>query len=462
MKRKKTLLMSGAVALLLAGGAWIYQRNSGKLHFQTAAVERGDIQSTISATGNSNAVVTVQVGSQVSGNIKALYADFNTKVKKGQLVALIDPQLFQARVDQARANLESARAEVVNAQANQAKVKADIASAQAAVATAKANVVKAKSATQDAKIKWDRKLELFNEKILSQDDRDTAKATYDQAVAAEDAAQAQVDAAAHQMQSMQAQYDVAVTQLSSAVAQVKQNQAALEQAQVDLDHTQITAPVDGTVIARQMDVGQTVAASFQAPTIFVIAQDLTKMQVDTNVDEADIGKVKLGETAMFTVDAFPGTRFRGTVSQIRQSPINTQNVITYDVVIAVPNAELKLLPGMTANVRVLVDKKQNVLKIPNSALRYRPSEALLKTDSPVHAAAPNRRGEQQPVVWLLGSDGKPRSIRVQLGISDGSFTAVNSADLREGDQVIIGDFSGKPAKAAPGFGGGQRMRGPGF
>jgi HlyD family secretion protein len=461
MKTTKTILMTGAAAALLAG-VWFYRHDSGALRFQTAVVERGDIQSTISATGNCNAVVTVQVGSQVSGNIKALYADFNTKVHKGQLIALIDPQMFEARVDQARASLDSARAAVVNAQANEARAKADIAAAQAAVATAKANLVKAKSATQDAKVKYERRLELFNEKILSQDDLDTAKATYDQAVAAQDAAQAQVEAAAHQVQSAQAQYDVAVTERRSAEAQVKQNQAALEQAQVDLDHTRITAPVDGTVIARQMDVGQTVAASFQAPTIFVIAQDLTKMQVDANVDEADIGKVKLGETAMFSVDAFPGARFKGVVSQIRQQPINTQNVITYDVVIGVSNPDLKLLPGMTANVRVLVDKQENVLKIPNSALRYRPSEALLKTDNSVQAAGPNRRSEQQPVVWALGADGKPRPVRVQLGVSDGSFTAVNSGDLREGDRVIVGDVSAKAGKTAPGFGGGPRMRGPGF
>jgi HlyD family secretion protein len=449
---------------VLAIAGWLFAHNSGKIQFQTAPVERGNIRSTISATGNSNAVVTVQVGSQVSGNIKALYADFNTKVKKGQLVAQIDPQMFQARVDQAQANLESAGAAVINAQAMVEKNNADVASAQAALATAKANLVKAQSATKDAKTKLASRETLFQEKVLSKDDRDTAEATYDQALAMQDAASAQVDAAQHQVQSAIAQRQVTETQLKSAKAQVAQATAALQQAQVDLDHTQITAPVDGTVIARSMDVGQTVAASFQAPTIFEIAQDLTKMQVDTNVDEADIGKVKVGQPATFTVDAFPNTIFRGTVAQIRQAPINVQNVITYDVVIAVANNDLKLLPGMTANVRILVDQQQNVLKVPNSALRYHPATALLNTSNDVHAASARRRGGEQPQsIWVLGQDGKPREVQVQLGISDGQYTSLKSGDLREGDKVIVGEFSGKATKSAAfGGGSGPRMRGPGF
>jgi HlyD family secretion protein len=461
MKKRKAVWFGGAAVVLLAGAGWFYTHANGKIKFQTSPVERGDIQSTISATGNMNAVVTVQVGSQLSGNIKALYADFNTKVKKGQLVALIDPQLFQARVDQARANLESARAAVVNARAMQEKNDADVAGAVAAVATAKANLAKAKSAVQDAKVKYESRLTLFQEGVLSKDDRDTAQATYDQAVAAAEAAAAQVQAAGHQVQSAKAQREVSLTQLQSAEAQVAQAAAELQQAQVDLDHTRITAPVDGTVIARHMDVGQTVAASFQAPTIFEIAQDLTKMQVDTNVDEADIGKVKVGQPATFTVDAFPNTKFHGTVAQIRQAPINVQNVVTYDVVVAAPNPDMKLLPGMTANVRVLVDKQQNVLKVPNAALRYRPPADLLSRNGSVQAAGRRRGADQQQSIWVLGKDGKPREIKVQSGISDGQYTAVQSSDLREGDQVIVGDMSGKAAKPAA-FSGGPRMRGPGF
>ena len=461
MSKRKVILSGAGSVLALVAGLWWFQHGGAKVAFQTAPIRRGDIQSSISATGNTNAVVTVQVGSLVSGNIKALYADFNTKVTKGQLVAEIDPQMFQARVDQARANLDSARSAVLNAQAVVQKNEADIAGAQAAVATARANLAHAKSAVSDAKVKLDRRVELGKEGILARDDVDTAQATYDQAVAQFDAAQAQLEAAQKQVQSAQAQRDVGRAQISSAQSQVKQMSAALEQTSVDLEHTKILAPVDGTVIARQMDVGQTVAASFQAPTIFEIAQDLTKMQVDTNVDEADIGKVKTGQPVKFTVDAYPGRTFQGEVTQIRHAPINVQNVVTYDVVVAVPNPDLKLFPGMTANVKVLVDQASNVLQIPNGALRYRPSEALLTNNSEVHAAG--RGNRQQTVVWVLGADGKPRAVPVQTGISDGAYTAVRSGDLHEGDQVITGELAkgAAPAKRSP-TSGAPRMRGPGF
>ncbi len=451
---------SGAAVVVIAGGALgLYVHGSSGAHFQTARVERGDVRSSISATGACNAVVTVQVGSLVSGNIKALYADFNTKVKKGQLVALIDPETYQARVDQARANLDSATAGVLNAQAAITKTDADIANGIANVATARANVAHAVSATRDAKVKLDRRVTLAGEKILAKEDLDTAQATYDQAVAQQEASQAQVDAAQKQVDSLRAQRGVAVAQLESAKAQVAQMKAALVQAQVDLNHTRIIAPVDGTVVARHMDVGQTVAASFQAPDIFDIAQDLTKMQVDTNVDEADIGKVRLGQNANFTVDAYPGRTFRGVVAQVRQAPINVQNVVTYDVVVAVSNPDLKLFPGMTANLRMLVEKAEGVLKVPNAALRYKPSDAQLQTPSSVHAAGMVRpTAATEGVVWVLNGKGSPRPVAVKLGIADGSYTAVESPDLHEGDSIVIAESgTGKAAsKAAP------KGRGPGF
>jgi len=418
------------------------------------------VQANISATGNCNAVVTVLVGSQVSGNIKALYADFNTKVKKGQLIAEIDPAVFQARVDQALATLDNARASVVSAQAGVEKANADISSARAAIENQKAAVTKAKSAVQDAQTKLDARKVLFQQGIISKEDFNTAQATYDQAVAEQQAAAAQVDAANHQLQAVQAQAEVAKTQLNSAQAQVKQAQATLMQAQLDLEHTRITAPVDGTVIARNMDVGQTVAASFQAPTIFQIAQDLTKMQVDTNVDEADVGQVQLGEPAAFTVDAYPSTVFRGAVTQIRQAPINVQNVITYDVVVGVSNPDLKLLPGMTANVKILTRQASDVLRIPNAAIRFRPTDAEQSADTTVHAAS---RRQDRSTIWILGEDGTPKPVRVKLGISDGQFTAVESGDLNAGDRVIVGNRSTSAGKAASpsGFGGGGG-RGPRF
>jgi HlyD family secretion protein len=450
---KNKSLVASVLVVAAGAGLWYYFANKDDVKYQTATIERGSVKSSISATGNVNAVVTVQVGSQVSGNIKALYADFNTKVKKGQLVAEIDPQVFQARVDQARATLDSARASIVSAQAGVEKANADISSAQAAVANQKAAIAKAKSAVQDAKTKLAARKQLFQQGIISQEDLNTAQATYDQAIAEQDAALAQLDAANHQVQASQAQRDVAVTQLSSGKAQVNQAQASLAQSQLDLDHTKIFAPVDGTVIARQMDVGQTVAASFQAPTIFQIAQDLTKMQVDTNVDEADVGQVKLGQPAQFTVDAYPNTIFRASVGQIRQAPINVQNVITYDVVVAVSNPDLKLLPGMTANVKILTNQVDDALKIPNAALRFRPPDVKPQV-SPVRAAG--RRQQSSAAVWIVDQDGKPKQVSVKLGITDGNFTAVDSSDLKEGEEVIVASSSSNaPAsKGTPGFGGG--------
>jgi HlyD family secretion protein len=242
--------------------------------------------------------------------------------------------------------------------------------------------------------------------------------------------------------------------LSANQAQVQQFAAALAQAQVDLDHTYIRAPVDGVVVARHFDVGQTVAASLQAPDIFDIAQDLKKMQVDTNVSEADIGRVCVGQPATFTVDAYPSQVFQGTVTSIRQAPINVQNVITYDAVIAAANPDLKLLPGMTANVKVLVDRHDDVLQVPNAALRFKPATDTRR--DVVHAAGKS----SDPVIWVLGKGGNLRAVPVKLGLSDGSFTEITSGDLKPGDQVVVAAFSqkGQPS-SAPTSG---ARRGPGF
>lgn len=445
------------LVLILAGtgagvGTWAVLKGQGGTQYRVAPLDRGEIAYTISATGTPNAVVTVQVGSQVSGNISALYADFNTRVKKGQLVARIDPQIFQARVDQARANLDAAKAAVVNAQANLQKARAEIASANASSADARANALKAQIGVQDAQIKLNRRLELAKAGVISREDRDTAQAVYDSAVAALEAAKAQQQAAQDNVTAAQAQSEVARTQMASAQAQVKQAAAALAQANVDLEHTYIRAPVDGVVVARRVDVGQTVAASLQAPTLFEIAQDLTKMQVDTNVSEADVGRAQVGLRANFTVDAYPGEVFYGRVREIRKAPINVQNVITYDVVVDVPNPDLKLFPGMTANVKILVERRENALKVPNAALRFRPPEA----------PAPRRLAGQ--VVWVLDENGKPRPVSATTGINDGTFTEITGGDLKQGDRVIVAAFSKKeqPGGGAAFGGGGGRRRGPGF
>ncbi|MGB4781243.1 efflux RND transporter periplasmic adaptor subunit [Candidatus Methylomirabilis sp.] len=471
-KAKIVLVIVGLLALSALGG-WVYLRGQNRVEYRTAKVERGDIEATISATGNPNAVVTVQVGSQVSGNIKELYADFNTKVKKGQLVARIDPEIFEAKVNQAKGNLENVRAAVLNARAMIQKTEADIANAKASMEAAKANAAKAKVAVLDAQIKLKSRINLFKEGGISAEDRDSAQATYDSNVAALEAAKAQEQAAQFSLRATQAQHEVAIAQLASAEAQVKQSEAVLRQAQIDLDHTHIRAPVDGTVVSRSVDVGQTVAASLSAPTLFLIAQDLTKMQVDTNVDEADVGRVRVGQDATFTVDAFPGEIFKGKVVQIRQAPMNVQNVITYNAVIGVANPDFKLFPGMTANVKILVDSRENVLKIPSAALRFRPpdlkeqpkrgEDASVRTPQglPTGKGRPDflgiRKAERDQTIWVLDEDRKPRPVTVKLGITDGSVSEVIEGDLKEGQGVITGIGSTVAPQAQP-FG----QRGPRF
>jgi HlyD family secretion protein len=451
--RSKQWLAALSAALALGGVAWYaYSARGNKTQYSLAAVDRGDIESTVTATGNCNAVVTVQVGSQVSGNIIALYADFNTKVKQNQVVARIDPAIFQARVDQATANVESANASVVTGRAMVTKADADITNAEANVANQNANVVHAQSAVTDAKTKNARSLELLRQGIIAQADADTSQATYDQAVAALDAAHAEVRAAQAAVESAKAQREVAQTQLDGAQAIVRQNTASLQQAQLDLVHTEIRAPVDGTVVSRNMDVGQTVAASFQAPTIFLIAQDLTKMQVDTNVDESDVGPVRVGQRANFTVDAYPGVVFRGVVSQIRQAPINVQNVITYDVVITVSNQDLKLFPGMTANVKISTGGVSDALRIPVAALRFHPIDRGAQPARPKAAAGNVQKPSAQAAlqtVYVLDDGGQPKPVRVQLDLSDGSYIQVVDG-LAEGQRVVLATVSrGASAASTP-------------
>jgi HlyD family secretion protein len=415
-------LVAGCVLIIaIVAAVFLYSRNSHPTQYVTARIDRGDIDSTVTTTGNLNAVITVQVGSQVSGNIIALYADFNTKVKKGQLVAEIDPAPFKAVVDQDAATLNAAKAAIVTAQATLAKSQSDLASAEANVANQKANVVKAQSAVDLARVENERRKVMVKSGSTSQEDADTAQANYDQAVAGMDATKAAVTAAEASADSAKKAVDVARTQLDQARAVVEQDQAILAEAQLNLDHTRILAPVDGTVESRNMDVGQTVAASFQAPVIFLIAQDLTKMQVDTNVDEADVGPIRLGQRATFTVDAYPGQVFEGKVAQIRQAPINVQNVITYDIVIAVSNPELKLFPGMTANATIFTGHVSNALRIPKAALRFHP------------------RGQASAqAVYVADEKGNPKAIAVKTGISDANHVELTSGALTEGQPVITG------------------------
>ena len=330
-------------------GAWYSQRSRQEIAITTAPITRGDIVDTVGATGTLQAVTTVQVGSQVSGNIQWLGADFNSIVRKGQVIARLDPSLFDAQLQQVQANLLQARANLTKA---------------------RSELDRARVQLTDAQQKYARAQELSSQELLAASDLDAAKIAVDTATAAVASQQA------------------TVTQVQAAVTQ---SEASVNQSQVNRDHTVILAPIDGIVTQRSVDVGQTVAASMQAPTLFIIAADLTEMQVNANIDEADVGRIRPGQNVSFRVDAYPTDNFIGTVTQVRLQPVVVQNVTTYGAVITVPNRELKLKPGMTANVKVEIAKRTNVLRVPNSALRFRPTEeifaALQQTPPPPESQA---------------------------------------------------------------------------
>jgi HlyD family secretion protein len=379
---KKILIISAIVVTIAVAGFLIFRGNGNQPKFRFAPVTRGDIEMAVTATGTVNPVTTVLVGTQVSGTIKNIYVDFNSPVKKGQLIAQIDPALFEAQVNQARANLLSA----------------------------KANVEKADASEVDAKRTMERNKELLEKNLIAQSDFDTAETNYETSKAS----------------------------VSAVQAQVKQSEAALSSAETNLFYTRIVSPVDGIVVSRNVDVGQTVAASFQTPTLFSIAQDLTKMQIDTNVAEADIGNVKVGEDVEFTVDAYPDITFKGKVWQVRNAPITVQNVVTYDVVIKVNNPDLKLKPGMTANVSIILSIKKDALRIPNAALRFTPP-GKDKTQ-------PQQKG---PAVWIL-EQGKPKRVPITTGISDGSYTELVSGALSDGQELIVESLAKEKASSPSG------------
>jgi HlyD family secretion protein len=404
----KKLILLGAVSLLaLAAGVFLWRRNGVKPEkYRTAPVSRGDITMSVSATGTISAVTTVQVGSQVSGIIAKLYADFNSRVRKGQLLAELDPTPFEQSIAQQKANLEKAKVDGAN-----------------------------------ARVAFLRQGKLKDQGLAAQADYDNAKAAAD-----------------------------------SAAAQVAQAQAALGQAETNMKYSKIVSPIDGVVVNRAYDVGQTVAASFQAPTLFTIAQDLTKMQVQADVDESDIGRVKIGEPVHFSVDAFPDRVFQAKVSQVRLNATVTQNVVTYPVIVAVDNDEEKLRPSMTANITIDVATNHDALRIPNAALRFKPSPSESggpgqpsgasagqagisgpagTASRPTLAGSLPRTGKREsgPTVYVLSETGELVPAHVHPGISDGQFTEIRDGDLKVGQTVVTGLVTAKAGAQT-----GPRMR----
>ncbi len=360
MKLAALLLLAAAAA---AGGWYWYDQGGagGELRYRTVRVERGVMAAAVVASGTLNAVTTVQVGSQISGQVKDIYADFNTPVKKDQVIARIDPATFELRVNQARADLDAAQSAVAVARAGQAAQQAEL---------GRINVM-----LHDARRDFERKRTLVDKNFISGAELDKARTV--------------LDSTREQLKAIEAQQHVSQAQVRSALAAVKQRESLLRQAEVDLERTVIRAPVDGTVILRNVDAGQTVAASLQAPVLFTIARDLRDMQVEAAIDEADVGRLRVGLPATFAVDAFPRRSFAGEIVQIRKSPQNVQNVVSYTVVISAANPDMALLPGMTANVRVVVDSRASALKLPNAALRFRPPgapDAKAPNDGPPQAA----------------------------------------------------------------------------
>jgi len=453
---KSKILVIGVILAAVAIFAAFRLRGPGPVQYYTAKVENGDIKQVVEATGTINAVITVQVGSQVSGTISRLSADFNSKVKKGQVIAQIDPALFQGALSQARADYENAKANL---------------------AVAVANTAKAKASALQTKTDYDRNLGLAKQGVISQQSLDLAKANADSA---------------------QAQVSAALAQEQQARAQVQQKKAAVDVAETNLDYTTIHAPIDGTVVARNVDVGQTVAASLQAPTLFTIAQDLTKMQVYAKTDESDVGQIRPGQKVTFKVDAYPRDTFSGVVSQVRMNSTVVQNVVTYDTIVDFNNPELKLFPGMTAYVTIPVATAGNVVKVPNGALRYKPDmsatelEAVYQKyglpenggrahavppqaqetagDPRPHEGAPGHRPQANStassssgdvtaprydtqVVWKLLPDKSLEPVRIRTGITDHTFTEVVqqlNGEIKPGDELVTGVAQSRSGATRPG------------
>ncbi len=551
VSKKKHLIIGGTVMAVLGVLAYFYWGNqSSTPQYMTAKVERGNLRNTVTATGTLQAVTTVQVGSQASGTLSALNADFNSVVRKGQVIAQLDPSVSKAQVDQARANLQQARAAlqqsiagvsgsragVSDAQAKALAARSTVQNNQSGVTSAQANQAVLKAQMDDALAFLNQQQYLMKSGVIAQRDYDlantaykTAEARYNQAVAQVNQARLSEQSSAGsgvaqsqaQLQQSQAQVQQSQAQVQQAQAQVQQAEAALRLAEVNLAHTTITSPIDGVVVSRDVQVGQTVAASLSAPTLFTIAGDLTQMQVIANIDQADIGVVEQAKSVRFSVDAFPGKDFDGKIQQMRLNPQNVQNVVTYNVVIDVNNPDQKLKPGMTANLTITIDERNNVLKVPNSALRFTPtdasgqrigrnangaggqggrrSERAQGSQGAPEADQANANGagrgqggqqgsEQQTggqqgrgnfapasspvlegqtrVIWVMGQDGKLQSRRIKVGLTDGVSTEVVEGSLQEGEMVVTGQTltaANRPQSSqtpAPGFGG-QRTPGGG-
>ena len=472
---KRIVLILAVVGLVAAGLFWFARgRQSAASEYFTSPVTEGPLRNVVSATGVVQTVVTVQVGSQVSGQLQELYADFNTVVKRGQLLAKLDPRNFETQVQNSRANVAAVQARVRSAEA-------DLKTQAANVLNSKASLEVARVARDNAATQLRRAMELREQGLVPQSEYDNSQANADSARARYEQAEAAVE-------QVQAQGNASIAQLEQVKAQLQQAQADLDRALLNLEYCNIYSPVDGVVISRNVDVGQTIASGLQVATLFSIANDLSQMQVNASIDEADIGNISTAGEVKFTVDAYPYDVFLAEISEIRLSPQTVQNVVTYSVILSIDNSERKLRPGMTANITITVDQREHVVKVPNAGLRYTPAGQTRpepqttvqatrtgEEDAPVTAepeaivdrtaslapgqkwnpadkiqfSASRRRVERSGLVWVLNAQRLPEVRTIVVGITDGSATEVISGDLKPGDAVIIGDSAQAPATNTP-------------
>lgn len=471
---KAKLFITLAVLAAAGYGAYSYFNRPATLTFLKATVSRGPVESVISATGTLAATRLVPVGSRVSGNVVRMYADYNTVVRKGQLLAEIDPSTFQTALEQRQAALRSAETQRLSASVGEKRADVDVRNAETSIINQKSAVARAKSQSDEARRKWDIQKGLADSGIASKDAVDTAKAAYDQALLSVESAEAQLRTAEASLEATKMQREVTLTQKVSAESQISTAQAQLQDADLNLSFTKIISPVDGVVITRKLNEGETVAASMTTPQLFEIAEDLTEMHLDTNIDESDISRVQVGQQATFTVDAFPGQTFQGEVIQIRRGAVNVQNVISYTVVISVDNSELRLFPGMTANTRIVVDRAEDAVRIPSSALRFRPPAELTvvgdvggkgkggKNGGPAEATKDAPKEVSKADTKATPADARPEPLKQtapQAEVAQGGGRGRRGGDTGGGDGGD-GQFQGRGKGGFPGGVDPEQFRGP--
>ncbi|MBU1107706.1 MAG: efflux RND transporter periplasmic adaptor subunit [Candidatus Riflebacteria bacterium] len=436
--KKKILLVVLLIGIPLAIAGWYFTRSaSGPRTYSTEEITIGNIRTFISASGSLAAITTVEVGSQLSGNIEKLYADFNDEVKAGQLVAQLEDSTYKAQLLQAKANLESANATELGIQAQVKNLQASQLTAKAEIQVSLANIRKAEVALEDADRNYSRFKELFERKLVAASERDSALTALESQKASLEVTRAQHESAKAKEMAIAAQFEALEADRAGAKARIRQMEAQLSVSQINLDRTSIYSPIDGVVISRAVDEGQTVAASLQAPKLFVIAQDLKKMQIDTAVDEADIGSVVAGQKVSFTVDAYRNRTFKGVVDQVRLSPQENANVVTYSVMVRVDNDDLVLKPGMTANAEIITGDRSDVLRLPGKALYFKAPDDMAKLARQQRQENGRLATDTLPV-WILDESGKPQFKTAKIGLSNQDYIEILDKELKEGDKAIVG------------------------